>query len=92
MTILDSELDFYKAETNDDTTSNGGRMSAIEIISGVLQNVWPHAFKAERDAGSTKFRKLFCKVSNDDDDTLYNPGYCLENKSRKRAQAQHVPR
>ncbi len=70
MTILNSELKFYKSATVDDTAANGGRMSANEIISGVVQNVFPHVLKAERDAGSTKYRKLFCKVQNDNDETL----------------------
>ena len=78
MTILDSELKFYKPGEVSDAATNGGRMTATEIVSGVLQNVFPHVFKAERTAGSTKYRKIFCKVANDDDETLYNPGYCLD--------------
>lgn len=78
MTILDSELKWYKSATVSDASGNGGRLSATEIISGVLQNVFPHVFKAERLAGSTKYRKIFAKVANDADETLYNPGYCFD--------------
>jgi len=70
MTILDSELKFYKSQTVGDTSANGGRISANLITSGVVQNVFPHVLKAERDAGSTKYRKVFAKVANDADDTL----------------------
>jgi hypothetical protein len=78
MTILDNELKWRQpAEVSDDGT-NGGRMTLTEIISGVLQNVFPHVFKAERTAGSTKYRKLFAHVANDADETLYNPGYCFD--------------
>jgi len=73
MSILDSELKFYKSTTVDDTTSNGGIMSSDLITSGVLQNVFPHALAAERVAGSTKYRKVFAKVVNDDDYTLLSP-------------------
>jgi hypothetical protein len=78
MTILDSELKWYKSAEVSDAATNGGRLSSTEIISGVLQNVFPHVFKAERIAGSTKYRKIFAKVSNDADETLYNPGYCFD--------------
>lgn len=69
MTILESELKLYKSSVVDDTAANGGRMSANLVVSGVSQNVWPNVFKAERDAGSTKYRKLFFKVANDADET-----------------------
>jgi len=70
MTILSSELKFYKSEVVSADPSNGGRMSAVEVVSGVVNNVWPHVLKAERDAGSTLYRKLFAKVANDADETL----------------------
>lgn len=77
MTILQAELEFYKSKVISSDNVNGGRMSAVEAISGVVNNVWPHMLKAERDAGSAAyytagalFRKLFAKVSNDADETF----------------------
>jgi len=70
MTILDSELKLYKSLVVNDTTANGGRISANVVTSGVVNNVWPNVLKAERDAGSIKYRKLFAKVANDADETL----------------------
>jgi len=70
MTILKTELLFYKSKIVSADATNGGRMSANQIISGVVNNVWPHVLKAERDAGSTLYRKLFAKVANDLDETL----------------------
>lgn len=78
MTILDSELQCFKSAVVNDTTANGGRLSATRVISGVVQNVWPHVLKAERDAGSTKYRKLFFKVSNDADETLLSAQLFLD--------------
>jgi hypothetical protein len=40
-------------------TTNGGRRSNNAVISGVVNNVWPHVSKAERLSGSTLYRKLF---------------------------------
>ncbi|MBF0171737.1 MAG: hypothetical protein HQK87_11755, partial [Nitrospinae bacterium] len=73
MPIQSSELRFYKSATVSDASSNGGRMSANEIPDGVKNNVWPDVPQGERLAGSTKFRKVFFKVANDDDIRLINP-------------------
>lgn len=74
MTILASELKRKKSLTVDDTDSNGGRMdNNVDVISGITNNVWPSVFKAERLAGSTKYRKTFFKVANDADEVLYYP-------------------
>lgn len=68
--MLDTDLQYYKSETVSDDATNGGRMSANVITSGVAQNVWPNVFKSERDAGSTKYRKIFCKANSDDNVAL----------------------
>lgn len=74
MTIIDSELLMFKSKEVSDVASNGGLMDNLaQTISGVVNNVWPSVFKAERVAGSTKYRKTFLKVANDDDDVLFNP-------------------
>ena len=74
MTILNSELLLLLSEEVSDETSNGGRMDNNSgVTTGVPNNVWPNVFRAERVAGSEKFRKTFFKVANDSDDTLYNP-------------------
>nr|CRH06017.1 Conserved protein of unknown function [Candidatus Magnetococcus massalia] len=78
MPIQSTELRFYKAETVNDTSSNGGRISSNEVADGVKNNVWPDVPQAERLAGSTKYRKLFLKVANDEDLTLINPQIFIE--------------
>jgi len=77
--MIDSDLKFYLPTTVNDTTTNGGRMTATAVTSGVVQNVWPHVPKAERTNGSTKYRKLFAKVADDDDGTLISPQYWLDD-------------
>ena len=73
MTILESELKAYHAETVDDTDSNGGRRSNTAVItSGAVQNVFPHVFKSDRATGLDRYRKVFYTVANDDDETLAN--------------------
>jgi hypothetical protein len=70
MPISPSELRFYRSSTVSDGAANGGRMSGVEAISGALANVFPAVGSDERTAGSTKYRKLFAKVANDDDIAL----------------------
>jgi len=72
MAIISTELKKYKAAVNNDTTSNGGRMSTSLITSGVRNNVFPNVSESERTAGVTRYRKTFIKVANDDDLTAYN--------------------
>lgn len=78
MTILNTELKLYKSSVINDTTTNGGRLSSTEAVSGVSNNVFPNVFTADRVAGLTTYRKTFCKVSNDSDETLYYPQIWLD--------------
>ena len=78
MPIQSNELRFYKATTVNDTASNGGRLSAVEIPDGVKNNVWPDVPQGERLAGSTKLRKVFIKVANDADIKLIDPRVFVE--------------
>lgn len=73
MAIVLSELKFYKSKVVGSGIDNGGRMSSNEAITDVVNNVWPHVLKAEREAGSILYRKLFAKVANDDEETLLDP-------------------
>ena len=78
MSIVAAELEWYQPAVRNDTTSNGGRMTATVITSGVKNNIWPDVPQAERIAGSNKYRKVFIKVSNDDDDTLFSSRIFVE--------------
>ena len=78
MPIDSTEIKLYKSATVNDTASNGGVLSTDEVADGVKNNVWPDVPQAERTAGSTKYRKLFIKVANDDDLTLVDPKLFIE--------------
>lgn len=72
MSIIPAELKWYKSLVVNDGSSNGGVMSANQSISGIKNNIFPDVTQEERDAGISRHRKLFGKVANDDDETLYN--------------------
>ena len=79
MAIVDAELTMIKSKVVSDVAANGGLMDNNSIVtSGVVNNVWPSVFKAERLAGSTKYRKTFLKVANDNDETLFNPQFWMD--------------
>ncbi len=68
--MLDTDIKSYHAAERSKADTNGGRMSANEIISGVVNNVWPHVPRAQRLAGDTLHRKVFIKAADDDDGKL----------------------
>lgn len=81
MAIQASEIKWYKSTLINDTSGNGGTMSADEIVDGVKNNVWPDVPQAERISGSVKYRKTFIKVANDDDLTLIMPRIFIETRT-----------
>ena len=64
MTISRSELLQYKSVVVDETLNNGGGISAVPVVSGVLNNVFPNVSKAQRLSGLTTYRKVFIKNTN----------------------------
>lgn len=77
-------------EVSDDST-NGGRASASIVVSGQLQNVFPHVPKAERLAGSTKWRKTIDRFANDADEVLIGPGYYFDGDTLAEDWATFAP-
>lgn len=72
MAILASDLRVFRAETNNDTPTNGGEISTTQSVSGVSGNVFPRVSLAERTAGLTRYRKAFHRVNNTGNNTLYD--------------------
>jgi hypothetical protein len=73
MAIESADLLLYRAAINNDTTANGGRLSTTEITTAVKNSMMPDVSEADRTAGLTRYRKLYFKNANDDDETLENP-------------------
>lgn len=62
--ITSPELKAFRAANQSDLSTNGGRMSAYQIASGVVGALFPNVDDTERTAGSTKYRKAFFKVDH----------------------------
>jgi hypothetical protein len=72
MSISASEIKLYKSAVVNNTVTNGGRMSTVEVVTNVLNNLFPNVTQAERTAGITRYRKAFCKLHDSGDEVLYN--------------------
>lgn len=74
MSIASSDIKFYKAATNNNTDSNGGRIDTdTEITSNVLNNLFPNVNNTDRTAGVTRYRKAFMKNDFSGELTGANP-------------------
>jgi len=78
MSILSSEMIWRQPQERSDAGSNGGRLTAVESVTGVKNNIWPDVPQSERTAGSTKYRKVFIHIANDDDLTLIRSRVFIE--------------
>ena len=76
-----TEMAIYKSQTVNDTTSNGGGLSTTKSINNTVNNMFPNIFRAERVAGSTKYRKFFAKVESASQLTLYNTKLYLSKQT-----------
>ncbi|MBF0628681.1 MAG: hypothetical protein HQL91_10750 [Magnetococcales bacterium] len=81
MAIQSSEIQWYLPQTVHDGPGNGGPLSARAIPDGVKNNVWPDVSQSERETGSTKYRKTFIKIANDDDLALIAPRIFIETQT-----------
>jgi len=72
MAILAGEIKVYNPAANNDTSTNGGRLTGTAKTSGASGNIFPDVSQAERTAGSVKHRKAFIKVDNSANETLFN--------------------
>ena len=79
MPILGTELKLFRSSlVSDLAASNGGVLSANEIVTSVNNNIFPDVPQAERTTGSTKYRKVFFKNANAADLALLSPRVFLD--------------
>lgn len=72
MAVTQDDIKLYRAEQNNDEASNGGFLSAVQVVTGVKNNIFPDVPDSERISGSTKYRKVFWKIENTNNDSLQN--------------------
>jgi hypothetical protein len=78
MPITPSDIKWYRSATVADTAANGGRMGNAQSPSGIKNNIFPDVTLAERNAGTTRYRKMFIKVANAENIPLGNARVFLQ--------------
>jgi len=72
MTIVAKEdLKLYAAEVNSDNSDNGGIMSTNLRLTSIKNNILPDIYENERLMGVVKYRKVFWKIENIANKSLY---------------------
>ena len=70
MAIIPQELKLYKSRYVQNTATNGGRMSGLEIPQNVKNGIFPDVSQIQRDSGAVIWRKVFYKIGNVDNMAL----------------------
>ena len=78
MAITRTDIVLRRAQTNNDTNSNGGRMTHQVWASGTTNALWPDVSEDQRTAGATQWRKVFIHVANANSLTLPDADVFLE--------------
>lgn len=64
MGIISNELKLYASQTVNNTTTNGGRLSANQLTSNTNNNIFPELSSVELAAGLTRYRKVHFKIAD----------------------------
>jgi len=72
MAVTADQIKLYRSELVNDEDTNGGRLGTVLVVSGVKNNIFPDVPDSERTAGSTKYRKVFWKVENPNNEAFQN--------------------
>lgn len=81
MSVTSSDIKFYKATNNNDTTANGGRISTTEIVTNTANNLFPNVTNAQRVAGLTRYRKEFMRNEEANNLSLSNTKVWIGTRS-----------
>ena len=80
MSITTADLKIYKSLVINNTSSNGSYMSTTQLDSvNTMNNLFDNVLKDERLAGSTVYRKVFCKNENVAFGKLYSGVAWIDN-------------
>lgn len=67
-----------KSKTINDSSANGGEMSATDVLNNTGQNIFPNVTESERTSGMIRYRKVFIKK---EDGILDNAKFFIDKLS-----------
>lgn len=71
MTITSNDIKIFQAQDNTDNDSGGGSRTAVEIIDGDINNLFPDISRIDTVSGDVALRKVFPTVFTDNRDLYY---------------------
>uniref|UniRef100_UPI000A7818DA hypothetical protein n=1 Tax=Marinobacterium profundum TaxID=1714300 RepID=UPI000A7818DA len=71
MTILESDIKLMASERLLDVDDGGGLMSAVEVVDGVVNNLFPDISRLDRTYGRVNLRKAYAAVRTANKDMYY---------------------
>lgn len=71
MAIESQDIKLMASERLTDNEDGGGRMSAIEVVDGVVNNAFPDISRLDRAYGRVNLRKVYASVETDDTAVFY---------------------
>lgn len=78
MSVTDSDLKLFKSVVISDVNANGGKETTTEIVSAVLNNMFPNVTNPERTLGITRYRKAFLRNINALDEKFENTRFWID--------------
>ena len=74
MAITVADLKFYQSERMTDNADGGGKMTAVEIVSGTQNQIFDDLSDVDRAAGDVSVRKIFAAVTSAGTDKYLDAG------------------
>lgn len=71
MTITTQNIKILKSEVMSDTSDGGGQATAIAVVDGESNNLFPDISEASRAYGKIEIRKVYPAVDTNDTDVLF---------------------
>lgn len=78
MAITDQDLKLMASEVLSDVTDAGGRITGLEIVDGVSNNMFPDVSELDRTIGRVALRKAFLSVQTSNRDTFYGANMIID--------------
>lgn len=77
MAISVADLKFFQSERMTDNADGGGRMTSVEIVSGVENSIFDDISDVDRATGDVSVRKVYAAVASADTDKYLDAGLAI---------------
>jgi hypothetical protein len=78
MAIVLGDIKIYESERMTDESDGGGLITGNQVTCGAVNNIFPNISRVDRLEGRTQFRKIFPKITSQNQDTYSGSHIILE--------------